>query len=372
MPLSEPYSDANSLHVLFEPLVNDPQKRQETRESFYLKYGYGLSAPRKLAFFFKWLSSLFKGTLASEKEKAKSQLKAEKDLEKRKSIHLYLVHAKGLERIRKHENILERVWLFIKWLFEGEYGFGRSELDFMNWEIKRGALDPSKGSPWWRDVNFLFIVISECAALLIEGKTNVDAVNIYLKTLIDERLEFLRVKTNNFKNEIDKWQDYIIKPSGKAWYRAHNSTIISGYNGYRELAKEEKAAEQHFVNEVLYRLLFAQSMEEGATFLKNMGTLMANPMLPAVEIITAIPAIYPRHYPLKPKDVLNVDHKGKRIGSDLEDELDSVILNNLAAMYTEATGWNRTPELKTYLNKNDKPSYPTDAYLLKLIPHNHA
>lgn len=371
MSESELYSDASSLQDLFAPLVNNPQKRQETREAFYAKYGYGLSAPNKLMFFFKWLSSLFRGSLVSKERRAKSQLKAEKDRETKKSIHLKLVQAKGLDRIRKHENILERFWLFIKWLFEGEYGFGRSELDFMDWEIKRGALDPNKGSPWWRDVNFIFIVISECAALLVEGKTNAKAVNIYLKTLIDERPEFLRLKTNNFKNEIDKWKDYITNPSGKAWYRAHNSTIITGYNGYRDLAKEEKVAEQHFVNEVLYRLLFAQSMEEGATFLKNLGTRVANPMLPAVEIITAIPAIYPRHYPLTPRDVLNVEHKGKRLGSALEDILDTIILSNIDDMYTEAMGWNKTPELKTYLNKNDKPSYPTDAYLLKLKTNNH-
>ena len=188
----------------------------------------------------------------------------------------------------------------------------------------------------------------------------------FLKTVLNEK-----INSGGFDNELNKWNAYLNDPGGKAWYQAHNSTIVTGYQGYIELAKAEIPAEQHFLNEVLYRLLFAQSLEEGATFLKHLGTMLANPMLPAVDIITAIPAMYPRHYPLSSEDIKNVEHKGSRIGSALEDILDTIILSNIKDMYQEAEGWNGTEELQYYLNDKDQPSYPTDAYLNEIKSKRH-
>ena len=69
-----------------------------------------------------------------------------------------------------HDSILRR---FFRWLTHRE-GLGISELEFLEWEIKRNALNPLHenlpGSSWWRDVNLKFIISSQIAAEIMTGQ----------------------------------------------------------------------------------------------------------------------------------------------------------------------------------------------------------
>src|SRR5688572_2057113 len=88
-------------------------------------------------------------------------------------------------------------------------GFGRSELDFMRWEMRRGTLAPHAqgGSPWWRAVNMRIVYQAELASLIHERAPDISPG----------------------MSAVRAWLEYIRAPSPKSWYRAHNSSIVDGY-----------------------------------------------------------------------------------------------------------------------------------------------
>ncbi|GAA4271545.1 hypothetical protein U6A24_13240 [Aquimarina gracilis] len=222
---------------------------------------------------------------------------------------------------------------------KGNDGLGNSELAFIEWEIKRGTLNPMDsdhpGSLWWRKVNSHFLYVATLAQLIKEsGEAFLD----------------LPVPVNF-------WLQYIDTPNECSWYRAHNSSIISGYAVADKLAYKETIYEQYFMNIVLYRLLFAQSMVEGVSF-GILGKLFANPRGCAVAIITEVSAFYPDHYPMSKKDIKYVTHRARNFMGLIEDIFDKVlILPHLDRLYTEAAKWNSSPVVLNYA-KNNKPTYP--------------
>ena len=223
---------------------------------------------------------------------------------------------------------------------KGKDGLGNSELAFIDWEIKRGTLNPindttSPGSPWWRKVNSHFLYLSTLAQLIKES---------------GEKFEDISVP-------VSFWLDYINTPNELTWYRAHNSSIISGYEVADSIAYEENIYEQYFMNIVLYRLLYAQSMVEGVSF-GILGKIFANPRGSAVSIITDIEAFYPSHYPLSGQDIKYVTHKAHNLIGIVEDVFDKVlILPHLDKLYIEAAIWNQAPIVLKYI-QNNKPIYP--------------
>ena len=46
----------------------------------------------------------------------------------------------------------------------------------------------------------------------------------------------------------------------RAWYRAHNATIVTAYLKHRELAENESQVERFFINLVLVRVLYAHAL----------------------------------------------------------------------------------------------------------------
>jgi hypothetical protein len=253
------------------------------------------------------------------------------------------------EKYGENLNIWRRIWAFFIKLLTGGAGLGRSELDFLRWEIKRGVLnsldDPRQpGSKWWRDVNLQFIIISETAAEIYEGKNATEPVT----------------------HEIQLWLNYIQNRTGISWYRAHNGTILKGYLNCIAQANEESVYERIFMNEVLYRVLFAQAMEEDDSFIKGLGKIVANPMFQAVDIITNIPAFYPDDYPLSERDIKFVMHEGRSLDADLEYIFDRVlILPNLKKLYEQAAKWLGNPELLSLISIAGKPIYPDLSKQLK-------
>ncbi|MBQ4821664.1 hypothetical protein [Aquimarina sp. MMG016] len=218
-------------------------------------------------------------------------------------------------------------------------GLGNSELAFIEWETKRGTLNPISGShpgsPWWRKVNSHFLYVATLAQLIKES---------------GETFQELPVP-------VSFWLDYINTPNECSWYRAHNSSIISGYQVADKLAYKETIYEQYFMNIVLYRLLFAQSMVEGVSF-GLLGKIFANPRGFAVTIITGIKAFYPNHYPMSKKDIKYVTHRAHNFMGFVEDIFDKLlILPHLNTLYAEAVTWNNSPMVMKYV-KNNKPIYP--------------
>ncbi len=211
----------------------------------------------------------------------------------------------------------------------------------MDWEIERGVLNPVEyplkpGSPWWRAVNLHFCYLSTLAML---------AHNAHMGT-------------EEWEVPVRFWLEYITNPSGPGWYRAHNSSIIDGYLTYQELARNEVPSELPFINMVLYRLLYAQAMIEGDSDFQDLGRILANPLLPSVDLIVHIPDFYPDHYPLSHQDVKEIFGKGHDIGDQLVRLLDdTIILPQLGELYRKASLWNQAPDL-VKLEKDGVPIYP--------------
>lgn len=223
-------------------------------------------------------------------------------------------------------------------------GYGRSELDFMRWEVDRGVLHPTEGSPWWRKVNGRFLFFSE------------------LGRLCHERLSSPHV---GLPNPAALWVDYIRRPSSVSWYRAHNASIVVGYLESRAEARQECKAEQQFMNVVLYRLLFAQAIVE---FVQNEDWLslltpldeteLVGPRGFAVRLLVRMPDFYPKHYPLNADDILSVLHRGMDPLDYAVSVLDLILVRpRLTELYDQASRWNRELELRTLVH-DGSPVYP--------------
>jgi hypothetical protein len=222
---------------------------------------------------------------------------------------------------------------------DGGPGYGNSELAFLRWEIERGVLAPldapKPGSRWWRDVNASLIFDAELAALIYESGEAIAP-----------------------PPGARRWLDYIREPGERSWYLAHNGSIVTGYLKEVAAARAELDGEQRFMNIVLYRVLFAEAMCAGATFLGRLGELLAHPILPAVNIIVDVRDFYPRDYPLTRDDVRNMLGRGDSI-LDLAVRIfdDALILPEATHVYDHAARSLAIPELVA-LVRDGKPVYP--------------
>ena len=156
---------------------------------------------------------------------------------------------------------------------------------------------------------------------------------------------------------VQLWLEYIENPTARAWYRAHNKSIVDGYLGNVTKALEERPHEQVFMNEVLYRLLYAEALAEGKEFGK-LGAFLANPKLPAVDIMVHLPEFYPDNYPLTKKDIQHALHEAYSFQEIAEKILDEwLILPQLAELYSCVAELLQTPQLSN-LVAGGQPAYP--------------
>jgi uncharacterized membrane protein len=219
-------------------------------------------------------------------------------------------------------------------------GYGNSELNFMRWEINRGVLnrldDPDQsGSRWWREVNGHFLYCSELALMV----------------------EYAGLSDEALPPAVRFWLDYMHAPSPAAWYRAHNRSIIEGYVAHESLAKQENEYEQFFMNEVLFRVIYASSMVMGKSF-GALGKFMSNPILPAVDLLVSIPHFYPHSYPMTFADKMHILHNGYSLREKAVQVLDEwFVLPQLDELYQWAAEWLQLPELAGYII-DGQPSYP--------------
>lgn len=217
-----------------------------------------------------------------------------------------------------------------------EFGFGRSEIDFIRWEMERKVLY-LQGSLWWKGVQGDFFYWSELARLAFEN------------TLVDIEWE----------HPVRCWLDYLKNPGAVTWYRAHNTSIIEGYRARVQEAKAEPETEQVFINVVLARLLFAQALVEDVTPFQELGKILADPRLPSVQALVRIPTFYPRSYPLTPEELAIVTGHGGISPAEIAVRiLDQVLLApHLTELYQAAAVWNGVPQLMKFQDAG-KLTYP--------------
>jgi hypothetical protein len=164
--------------------------------------------------------------------------------------------------------------------------------------------------------------------------------------------------------------DYIVSPAPATWYRAHNASIVAGYLAFQQLATKEERTEQSFVNIVLYRLLFAQAMVEGARFaFPWLGKILANPDGFAVDVIVDLHEMYPRKYPLTTAEFFGAFDSVHNMEEFLDELLDDVFVGTeVKKLYAVAAEWNAQPELPTLLSGH-VPAYPNGVRMLYKKPN---
>lgn len=223
-----------------------------------------------------------------------------------------------------------------------EEGYGNSELAFLRWEIERGVFNAVDGQPhgsaWWRKVNSGLIFDAALAELLFDHP---------------------EVERSDVPHPTRQWLTYLEHPSSQSWYRAHNASIVHGYVASVMEAEAEDVHEQRFMNMVLNRVLFAQAIVEGSPLAFGMfGEMLADPSLPAVDLLVALPDFYPCNYPLTPEDVADLQHRSfglEEIGAFILDEL--LIAPRIRELYSTCAAWIGDHRLIGFLHLGE-PDYP--------------
>jgi len=167
--------------------------------------------------------------------------------------------------------------------------FARAELAFIEWEVRRGVLDPvgrapgkRGGSAWWRTVNERLLRDCEEASLLYR--------------------EGFRSGASNKAAEL--WLDFFATPSAQTWYRAHNASIVSGYLDASPMALRESEPERVLMNVILTRALYAYMLSAREARLGWLGVLarfgqwLANPAGEGIVAVIDLPDFYPGAYPM--------------------------------------------------------------------------
>ena len=162
--------------------------------------------------------------------------------------------------------------------------FRRAALSFMRWQAERGLLDPLDASPpgsvWWRAVN---------ERLLRDGCESVAIAGMRAGEPSSEAVRL--------------WMEFIAKPTGRNWYRAHNASIVSGYLEHQELAEAESMPERFFMNVALVRVLYADALV-GAPRLAlgrfaPLARLLGDPRLGMAGAFLSLGRVLPDRYPLE-------------------------------------------------------------------------
>jgi hypothetical protein len=222
----------------------------------------------------------------------------------------------------------------------GYLPFRRAAAAFMNWQLRRGLLnpadDPRPGSPWWRAVNEAFLRdTAEARALAFghPGSPSRPAVNAHL--------------------------EFIATPTARRWYRAHNTTIAAAYLEHEDLALREDRVERFFINVVLVRVLFAHALVAAPrlalAWLAPVGRAAGDPRVGMTGIFLSLSRVLPDTYPLG--DDVNayvaVEHGFGRL-------LDvGIITPRIRALYQWSASELGRPELRGLLD-GPTPAYAWD------------
>jgi hypothetical protein len=162
--------------------------------------------------------------------------------------------------------------------------YRRAAMSFMRWQLRRGVLQPPSavlpGSPWWRAVNER-IVRDGCEAVALSGG--------------------LPGPTSS--PTVEHWLSFARHPTARAWYRAHNGSVVAAYLEHRDIADAENAAERFFMNVVLCRVLYAHALVAAPRlslgWLRSFAPFLGDPRLGMTGIFVQLSRVLPDEYPLR-------------------------------------------------------------------------
>jgi hypothetical protein len=154
----------------------------------------------------------------------------------------------------------------------------------MYWQLQRGVLQPPfsdrPGSPWWRAVNER-ILRDGCEAVALSGGLPGPGSSL----------------------TVDYWMSFADYPIARAWYRAHNGSVVAAYLEHRDLAEAENAAERFFMNVVLCRVLYTHALVAAPRmslgWLRPLAPLLGDPRLGMTGIFLQLSRVLPDEYPLR-------------------------------------------------------------------------
>jgi hypothetical protein len=215
--------------------------------------------------------------------------------------------------------------------------FRRAALSFMQWQAERGVLRPPAadrpGSAWWRAVNER-LLLDGCEAVARSAGFGGEASS----------------------RPIELWHAFIGSPSPRAWYRAHNATIVSAYLENREVAEAESKAERFFLNVALLRVLYVHALVEAPRLALGRfaaaGPFLGDPRLGTVGAYLSLGRVLPDRYPLLDElDTYLVDENSLGRVVDY-----GVIAPRIQALYEWSAGELGQPHLRE-LARDGSPVY---------------
>jgi hypothetical protein len=205
--------------------------------------------------------------------------------------------------------------------------YRRAELAFMHWQVSRGVLaSPSAdqpGSPWWRAVNEGLLRDAWQADLLVSGRPGTAS-----------------------RPSVECWIRFLRRPSAKAWYRAHNASILAGYLAHRDLSAQELPLERFFMDVALIRVLYAHSLLTAPRLALGRfapaGRLLADPRWRGADAFLSLRNILPVRYPLDGITVPEILAAENYLGRMVDY---GVIMPRAAALYVHVASELKEPRL---------------------------
>jgi hypothetical protein len=209
--------------------------------------------------------------------------------------------------------------------------YRRAELAFMRWQLRRGVLAAPDGvrpgSPWWRAVN--------------EG---------LLRDAWQARLLDSHQPGTASRPSVSCWVQFLRQPSPRAWYLAHNASIVAGYVAHRDLAELEHPLERFFMDVALIRVLYAHCLLTAPRLalgrLAPAGRLLADPRWRGADAFLSLHNVLPSRYPLDGATVQQILQAENRLGHLIDY---GVILPRAHALYAHAASELNEPRLRAML-----------------------
>jgi hypothetical protein len=161
--------------------------------------------------------------------------------------------------------------------------YQHAALAFMGWQLRRGLLNPldheRPGSPWWRAVN-----------------------ERLLRDTCEARLRVLGHPGPASSPSVEASVRFAQAPSPRAWYLAHNVTIVRAYLDHRDLAEGENRVERFFINLILVRVLYAHALVAAPrlalSWLAPIARWLGDPRLDMTGMFLSVSRVLPQEYPL--------------------------------------------------------------------------
>ena len=96
---------------------------------------------------------------------------------------------------------------------------------------------------------------------------------------------------------------FVDYPVARAWYRAHNGSVVAAYLEHRDLAEAENEAERFFMNVVLCRVLYTHALVAAPRmslgWLRSLAPFLGDPRLGMAGVFLQLSRVIPDEYPLR-------------------------------------------------------------------------